>query len=200
MFVNLNSGVGGSPGPPSSLFHGSSSASLAAAAAVAGCSRSLGPPDPISSLNQPYGSEIPHYGPIYYSNYASSLKSGRSAPYARPPDQYYNVYQNFYHRPATVPNSFDTRWTPGPFFLRSNPTHLQNVNNPNRIHSKPKEISFSFRLFRSRLSFAKMELLITGKRNLRNKSQQNYSWIKFKRFSASPFNSTLIFQFFQNKC
>ncbi|CAG7819768.1 unnamed protein product [Allacma fusca] len=83
----------------SSLFHG-------AAAAAAAAGRGLG--DGVAAaINQPYGTEVSHYGPIYYSNYAS-LKPTRTNPYSRTADPYYNMYQNFY-RPTPVPNSYDSR-------------------------------------------------------------------------------------------
>lgn len=78
MFVNLNS----TPGTPhaTSLFHGSS-----IAAAAAGSSRGFAT-DAVSSLNhsinQPYGAEMSHYGPLYYSNYATSSNQVELLPMA----------------------------------------------------------------------------------------------------------------------
>ena len=90
----------GNSASASSIFHGGP---------VTGSGRTLTSDPIVSTLNQPYGSEIPHYGPIYYSNYSGSLKTGnRPVPYSRRTDPYNNVYQNLY-RPTTVPNSYDTR-------------------------------------------------------------------------------------------
>ena len=69
--------------------------------------------DPASSLAQPYSNDMPHYGPIYYSSYANSLKSNRTAPYATrsSADPYYSMYQNFYRPPPVSSNAttYDAR-------------------------------------------------------------------------------------------
>jgi len=99
---NNNGNMNNENGPPNLFVHPHSGSGMTPPGMT------MGHP---SGLNQsPYGAEMSHYGPLYYSSNYSALKGHpRGSPYGRaPPETYYNMYQNFY-RPPPVPNSYDGR-------------------------------------------------------------------------------------------